>query len=123
MTAKRILVVDDEPDIVKVVSFRLRKEGYDVEVAVDGEQGLTMASSVHPDLILLDVTLPKMSGYEVCSRIKEDEALKQIPVIFMTASLGAGHFNDMFPKTGAQGYVFKPFEFQRLLSEIEKFLK
>jgi len=119
---KRILVVDDEPDIIKVVTFRLKKEGYDIQIAVDGEQGLALAETTKPDLILLDITLPKVSGYEVCERIKKNEALKQIPIIFMTASLGAGHFKDMFPKTGAQGYVFKPFEFQNLLNEIRKFL-
>jgi CheY-like chemotaxis protein len=119
---KSILVVDDEPDIVKVVAFRLKKEGYDVHVAVDGAQGLALAETIKPDLILLDITLPKMSGYEVCERIKKNEGLKQIPIIFMTASLGEGHFAEMFPKTGAQGHVFKPFEFQSLLNEMHKFL-
>lgn len=120
--AKKILIVDDEPDIVKVVGFRLKKEGYLVEIAVDGQQGLEMALAVHPDLILLDVTLPKMNGYEVCKRLKSDEKLKEIPVVFMTASLATGGFAENFPSTGAQGYVFKPFDYQHLLNEIQKFL-
>jgi len=121
--AKRILVVDDEPDIIKVVVFRLKNEGYDVQVATDGEQAVKLAWEMNPDLILLDITLPKMNGYEVCGKIKANGALKRVPVIFMTASLGTGHFNEMFPKTQAQGYVFKPFEFQDLLKEMKKFLK
>jgi CheY-like chemotaxis protein len=120
--AKRILVVDDEPDIVKVVVFRLKKEGYDVQVAMDGQQGVDLTKTIKPDLILLDITLPKMNGYEVCERIKTDEAIKHIPIVFMTASVSTGVFSDRFPKTGAQGYVSKPFDFQQLLSEIHKFL-
>jgi CheY-like chemotaxis protein len=120
--AKRILVVDDEPDIVKVVVFRLKKEGYDLQIAIDGQQGLELAKTMKPDLILLDITLPKMNGYEVCERIKTDEALKHIPIIFMTASVSAGAFNERFSSTGAQGYVSKPFDFQHLLDEIHKFL-
>jgi len=120
--AKKILIVDDEPDIVKVVGFRLKKEGYAVEVAVDGQQGLDMAASIHPDLVLLDITLPKINGYEVCKRLKADEKLKDIPVVFMTASLSTGGFAENFPLTGAQGYVFKPFDYQNLLNEIQKFL-
>ena len=120
--AKKILIVDDEPDIVKVVSFRLQKEGYTVTAAVDGQQGLELAAAVCPDLILLDVTLPKVNGYEVCKRLKASEALKAIPVVFMTASLATGGFAENFPSTGAQGYVFKPFDYQHLLNEIQKFL-
>ncbi len=119
---KRILVVDDEPDIVKVVVFRLKKEGYDVQVAVDGQQGVEIAKTMNPDLILLDITLPKMNGYEVCEHIKIDAALKHIPVIFMTASVSAGSFSERFPATGAQGYVAKPFDFQELLGQIQKWL-
>ena len=120
--AKRILVIDDEPDIVKVVVFRLKKEGYDLQVAVDGQHGVDLARTRKPDLILLDITLPKMNGYEVCAQIKADEAIKHIPIIFMTASMSTGSFYERFATTGAQGYVFKPFDFQHLLNEIHKFL-
>lgn len=119
---KKILVIDDEPDIVKVVVFRLKNEGYDLEAAMDGQQGLERAKTMDPDIILLDITLPKMNGYEVCERLKAEEATRNIPVIFMTASVSAGPFHERFASTGAQGYVAKPFDFPQLLREIQRFI-
>lgn len=116
---KRVLIVDDEPDIVKVVAFRLNKEGYEVSIATDGEKALEALDKNKPDIVLLDITLPRLNGYEVCARMKASEVLKDIPVIFVTASLSTEEFEQRFLKTGAQGYVFKPFEFDVLSQKIK----
>ncbi len=120
--SQRVLIVDDEPDIVKVVAFRLRKEGYEVNIAIDGEQALAILDRDKPDVVLLDITLPRLSGYEVCARMKDSEALKNIPVIFVTASLPTEEFRQRFQEAKAQGYVFKPFEFDVLSAKIKDIL-
>ncbi len=117
---KKILAVDDEPDILKVIFFRLKGAGYDVKTAIDGDQALEMLAQEKPDLILLDITLPTLSGYEVCKRVKSDEKLKDIPVIFLTASTASEGFKERAEEAGAQGYMFKPFEFDVLLAEINR---
>jgi DNA-binding response OmpR family regulator len=116
---KKILIVDDEPDIVKVVAFRLEKEGYEVHIATDGEKALEVLEQDKPGVVLLDITLPRLNGYEVCARMKANKALKDIPVIFVTASLSTEEFKQRFLETGAQGYVFKPFEFGVLSQKIK----
>ena len=82
ITAKKILVVDDEPDILSVIAFRLKKSGYEIVTAGDGKETLDLMQNWKPDLILLDIQLPVMDGYEVCRRIKADEELKHIPIVF-----------------------------------------
>ena len=84
---KRILIVEDEPALAKLTSFRLKSAGYEVIIAVDGRQGLKMAGKERPDLIVLDLELPVMDGYEVCRRLKDNESLKDIPVVILTASV------------------------------------
>lgn len=116
--AKRILFVDDEPDLVKVTTFRLKKAGYEVIAAINGEEALAVAGKDNPDVILLDLRLPLISGYEVCRRIKSDEKLKHIPVILFTAST-----QDIVAKAkelGAEDYLLKPFEPEALLEKIKK---
>ncbi|HKZ40035.1 MAG TPA: response regulator [Candidatus Hodarchaeales archaeon] len=93
MGKKKILVIDDEPDILKVTSIRLKTLGYDVLTALDGRQALHTIRSENPDLVLLDLVMPFMSGAEVCEQIKNDKALKHIPVIFFTA-IGSAAMTD-----------------------------
>ena len=120
--AKKVLVVDDEPDILKMVTFRLKKEGYEVITAKDGQEALDLIKSGRPDLVLLDLRLPVMDGYEVCRILKIDENLKQIPVIFLTASV-VGSIVEKVKEFKADGYLIKPFDPVKLLETVKKFIK
>jgi len=82
---KQILIVEDEKNLVEVMKSRLTNSGYDVAIARDGEQGLAMAKELKPDLIILDLMLPKLNGYEVCGALKMDDEYNTIPVIMLTA--------------------------------------
>ncbi len=113
-TKKKILIVEDEKNIAMVLAYNIKKEGYDCDIAYDGEAGLTMAITGSYDLILLDIMLPKMNGFEVCEKVRYKS---QVPIIFVTAReeekdkiLGL--------ETGADDYVTKPFSFRELLARI-----
>lgn len=116
--AKKILVVDDEIDIAKVTSVRLKKYGYEITNAFSGEEGLDFLKKDHFDLVLLDILLPGIQGYEVCKTIKSDEKLKNIPVIFFTATVS--NVKDAVKEFGADDYITKPFEVEDLISVIKK---
>ena len=118
---KKILVVDDEPDILKPYLFRLKKYGYEALSASDGEEALELARQKNPDLILLDVKLPVLNGYEVCKRLKADEKLRKVPVIFLTADASVKIVEET-KKLEAEGYLLKPFEANQLLEKIREFL-
>jgi two-component system alkaline phosphatase synthesis response regulator PhoP len=119
--AKKILVVDDEPDILKIVTFRLKKAGYEVTSAMDGQAALEAIRQNKPDLVFLDVRLPVIDGPELCLRIKNDESLRAIQVIFLTAS------SDSMDKVrakelNAEGVLFKPFESEELLAMVHSLI-
>ena len=119
--AKKILIVEDEIDILKTVSFRLSKAGYDVSTASDGQIALKMMEKNKPDLVLLDLRLPVLSGDEVCKYIRSNDLLKNIPIILFTASVTG----DIIKKTadfGANDYIAKPFTSEDLMNKIKKFL-
>ena len=117
----RILLVDDEPNIVKMLGKRLEAEGFKVSVAIDGDQALKKVQSEEPDLIVLDVMLPKLSGYEVCRWIKRDARYQKIPIIMLTARVQES--NEEFGyECGTDAYMHKPFRTQELLETIKKFL-
>ncbi|MBU1006764.1 MAG: response regulator [Candidatus Omnitrophica bacterium] len=119
---KKILIVDDEEDLRKMLRFRLEATGYDVDEAADGQEGLDRARSNWPDLILLDLMLPKIDGYKVCRMIKFDEKHKHKPIIMFTAR--AQEKDKMIGKEmGADAYITKPFEAETLLAKIEELLK
>jgi DNA-binding response OmpR family regulator len=105
---KRILVVDDDPDIRLLLKGRLESLGYEVFLAATGEEGLLAARSDPPDLILLDVMMPKMKGREVCAHLKADPATAPIPVIFLSA-LGMADHIQAGMNLGAADYIVKPF--------------
>ena len=115
MADKKILIVDDEINFVKMVQVRLEANGYDVEVAFDGEEGLEKAAEVNPDLILLDIMMPKKDGYTFLLELKKNDEMKGIPVIALTAKPG---MKDMFELEGAKDYITKPFESDQLLAKI-----
>jgi len=118
---KKILVVNDEPDILKIVTFRLKKIGYEILEAADGEKALHLIEKERPDLILLDLRLPAIDGYEVCRRIKADEKLKAIPVIILTASV-TSEMETKVEELKADDYVVKPFDSEVLLAKVKHFL-
>ncbi len=106
---QRILVVDDTKDILLVVSRRLQSWGYEAFTAESGEEGLQLAAKHLPDLILLDIMMPRMKGRDVCIRLKADPATANIPVIFLTALGLADHIRAGMD-LGAEDYIVKPFE-------------
>lgn len=118
-----ILVVDDDEDIRKLVETVLTKHGHKVSGAGDGETGLGFAMVRKPDLIILDLNLPKMDGFEVCRRLKKDEATKKIPVIMLTAAHPEWEDAKKGFKLGADEYVIKPFASELLLHSITRLLK
>jgi two-component system alkaline phosphatase synthesis response regulator PhoP/two-component system response regulator VicR len=107
--AQTILVVDDDPKIVRVVEINLTQEGYRVRTAADGEEALAAVAQERPDLVLLDVMMPRLDGFETLKRLKADPASTDIPVVMLTAR---AQDEDVFEGygTGAQWYLTKPFE-------------
>ena len=114
---QRILLVDDEPSIVKMVGKRLEVEGFEVVVAMDGQEGLSRAQTERPDLIVLDLMLPKLNGYEVCTMLKQDARFQRIPIILFTAKAQEKD-EKLGMECGANAYVRKPFRAQELLEKI-----
>ncbi len=122
MSKKRILVVDDEVDLVETVRFSLELEGYDVLVAYNGEEALNQARKENPDLILLDLMLPKLDGYKVCRLLKFDERFKHIPILMLTAKIQEkDKVTGM--ETGANEYITKPFEMDELMKKVKNYLR
>ncbi|NQT90538.1 MAG: response regulator [Candidatus Omnitrophica bacterium] len=118
---KRILIVDDEQDLVETLTFRLEANDYEVIKAYDGQEGLDKAKSENPDLIILDLMLPKMDGYKVCRMLKFDEKYKKIPIIMFTARAQESD-KKMGMEVGANAYITKPFEPQLLLDKMTELL-
>lgn len=122
MNKKRILIVDDEIDIVDTIQFMLESQNFECLAAYDGEDALLKAKTENPDLILLDIMLPKMDGYKVCRLLKFDEKYKDIPIIMLTAK--AQDVDKLMGKeTGADEYVCKPFVMDDLVKMIRGYLK
>lgn len=118
---RRILLVDDELSIVKMVGKRLEVAGYEVLIAMNGEEALTKAQQEHPDLIVLDIMLPKLDGYEVCRRLKQDARHQKIPILMLTAKVKEKDEKAAMA-VGANAYVRKPFRAEELLGKIETLL-
>jgi len=118
----RVLVVDDEPNIAKIVKKQLEVSGYDVIVAVDGEMALTKVREEHPEVILLDVMLPKRNGYEVLGILKQDEQLKRIPVMMLTARAQQQDQQTSL-EHGADAYLAKPFQLEELVEQVKALLE
>lgn len=116
-----ILIVDDNVDTVELLRKRIRAEGYNTEEAYDGEEALKKVYEIHPDLILLDVMMPKKDGYEVCKILKTDESTKFIPIIMLTAKSDVESKIKGFD-IGADDYVPKPFDYRELSARIRSLL-
>ena len=118
----RVLVVDDEPDLIRILEFGLRAAGYQVDIAADGQEGLKKARELRPDIILLDLMLPKLDGYKVCRLLKFDERYRQIPIIILSARTQEGD-QTLAKEMGANRFITKPYEFAEILAHIEALLK
>lgn len=119
--AKKILLVDDEPDIISMLKLRLEASGYDVITAVDGNIAYDKARSELPDLVILDLMLPGMDGYQVCRLLKFNEKYRHIPIIMLTAKSQKDD-KDWGQKVGADFYLTKPFDAVELLNKIKELL-
>lgn len=117
----RILVVDDEPDVVTLMTRALESEGFETLTAYDGISALDIAQAEKPDLILLDVMMPMMSGYEVCQQLKASPATQYIPVLCVT-SAHTGDARERSRQAGAATLVLKPFTTAELVAQIRRYL-
>ena len=120
MAGKKILVVDDDPDFAQLLQFDLKKKGFDTVVAGDGEQGLEKAASEKPDLIILDIKMPKMDGYTLVRRLKKDDETRQIPLVVLTSY---EPMKDMFQLEGVSDYFVKSANMDGLMKTVEKYLQ
>lgn len=119
--SKTVLIVDDEPNIAISVEFLMRREGYQVLLASDGEQGLAMIREHHPDLVFLDVMMPKMNGFEVCREVRDDPAMTDICIVMLTAK-GRQAEIDKGLMLGADAYIPKPFATSELVAKARELL-
>ena len=119
--AKRVLIVDDEANIVTALEFLLEKRGYEVKVAVNGEEALAAVEAFKPDLVLLDVMMPKVSGYDVCQRMRSNPSWQGIKIVMLSAK-GREVEVSKGMSLGADLYVTKPFSNAELVSRIDALL-
>ena len=119
--AHKILIVDDEPNIIISLEFLMKKEGFEVAVAVDGDEALAKVASFGPDLMLLDVMMPKKSGFEVCEALRADPANAGLQIVMLTAK---GRDTEVAKglAIGADAYVTKPFSTKELVAKVKSML-
>lgn len=115
---KKILLVEDNPVNMRLIRLTLKTDGYEFTEATNGEEALTLAAEVVPDLIVLDIQIPKIDGYEVARRIKNDDKLKHIPIIALTAHAMKGD-EEKIIDAGCDMYVSKPFDTQKFRSLVQ----
>ncbi|NOR49465.1 MAG: response regulator [Desulfuromonadales bacterium] len=121
MTKKKILVVEDEESLLKLQSILLTIRGYTVEGVMDGQAALEAVETMKPDLILLDIMLPKIDGFEVCRQVKANEATRYIPVIMLTAKNSKEDLV-MGEQAGADLYITKPYKSSMVIETIQRLL-
>lgn len=120
--SRAILVADDDPDILSIVSMSLETQGYTVHKAANGREAVDLAKAHHPDLILMDMMMPVVSGYEAVTELKADAGTRDIVIVGLSAKAMA---TDMERATdvGIDGYITKPFRIAQVLSVVESYLK
>jgi len=121
MAKPRILIVDDEPDVVQLWQRALTMEGFDVIPAFDGISALDIAEAERPDLVLLDIMMPMMSGFEACRLLKNNPQTQDIPVLCVT-SAQSPEVRKNVENAGAQGLLIKPFTTKELIAQINRYL-
>lgn len=122
MSKKKVLIVEDEESLLKLESILLTSKGYEVKGVSNGQAALDAFAEERPDLVLLDIMLPEIDGFEVCRRIKENPETKDIPVVMLTAKKSR---KDMArgEKVGADWYITKPFKSAMVIKTIQRFLE
>lgn len=122
MPAQTILVVDDSPTALRITGDALSEQGFNVVSASDGEEALEIAARLHPDLIVLDIILPKKNGFQVCRQLKTESATADIKILMLSSKNQA---SDRFwgQKQGADAYITKPFDDEELLASVQSLLK
>lgn len=118
MQAKTVLIIDDDPAIGRALTVRLESLGYRIALACDGATGIRAATDVRPDVILLDIRMPDMSGFEVCKRLKCIPGLENIPVVFVSANVKSD-IQEEARRIGGAGYITKPYQSQYVIETIE----
>ena len=122
MANKTILIADDEADIVETLAFMLEAQDFNVITANDGEDALLKAKEKRPDLILLDVMMPKINGYKVCRLLKFDKQYNHIPILMLTAR-SQDEDRAIGEETGADEYITKPFDIEEVVEKVKEYLK
>ncbi len=118
---KRILICDDDPAILRVLEVNLQVEGYDVLLAHHGQEAYEVAVAEHPDLIILDIMMPRLDGYQTCELLKQNESTNDIPIVFLSAKAQQSDI-DRGKESGVADYVTKPFDPTDLLDVVERLL-
>src|SRR5271163_1145912 len=119
---KRVLLIEDDRDIVELVRYNLEREGFQVAAATDGATGLAQLRKAPPDLLLLDLMLPKLSGLEICKEIRRDQSLNRLPILMLTAR-GEEADRVVGLEMGADDYVTKPFSPRELVARVKALLR
>ena len=120
--AKKVLIVDDEHDIAATLKFVLETSAFECICAYDGEEGLNKAKEENPDLIILDVMMPKMNGFKICRLLKFDAKYKDIPILMLTAR-SQDKDKELGEETGADEYITKPFDIDFVLERVKEYLE
>lgn len=120
--AKKVLIIEDDPDINQLIRTYLEKEGYRVSAALTGTEGMRLAKSEHPDMIILDLMLPEMDGFEICKRIRSDAKIAETPIIILTAKTEEAD-TIVGLELGADEYVTKPFSPKSLVARVKALLR
>lgn len=120
--SKTILIVDDEPNIVLSLEFLMKREGFEVQTAGDGQAAIEMLAARRPDLMILDVMMPRKNGFEVCKEVRADPALSGLPIILLSAK---GREVEIAKglSLGADAYITKPFSTHELVAQVKEMLK
>lgn len=119
--SKRILICDDDPVILRLLQVNLELEGYDVLLAHHGEDAIEVATAEHPDLVILDIMMPKLDGYQTCERLKANDETKEIPVVFLSAKAQQTDI-ERGKEFGVADYLTKPFDPNDLIDVVERLI-
>lgn len=123
MKKNKVLIIDDEADILETMTFRLSSAGYEVLTTQDGSVGFEKAKEFCPGLIILDVMMPGIDGFETLRKLKEDPSTREIPVVIFSCGAEEEEWAKKSLKLGASGYIVKPFEVEALLFTVQNFMK
>jgi CheY-like chemotaxis protein len=116
---KKVLIADDDPVILRLIQVNLELEGYDVVTANNGQEAVDKATAEHPDLVILDIMMPRLDGYQACEKLKSSDETKDIPVIFLSAKAQQGDI-EKGESFGVAAYLTKPFDPTELLEVVEQ---